>query len=635
MFKKLIELFLSLRSSSLFQLRRASFSTQRLKGRFLVVSLLGMLVLGSLSLIGFLIQSYALQQQESLQTFHSIVSKQVGTVQKMALLAEELKAGDLNATKRSALLQRFRMNFQELKESKGELRKWINTYSPYSSGSTDLLKSSGLEEQISSYLATAETITDTGPYSPEAVRAQAERFTHRVRTDLVDVLNIVLVQIVNEANSKAQLLKWTSYSVVALVFCSALLLWLLVFSPMFKTILIQQESLVDAVYRAEAASRSKTEFLANVSHEIRTPMTAILGYAEVLEAQQETKPEVRQAFQVIKTNANHLMRLIDDILDVSKIEAGGVEVSSEKVDLEQVIREVHSLLYVKAEQKGIYLRFSAQGLVPKFFKSDPVRLKQILFNVIGNAIKFTDKGGVRVLITYRADDELSSGVLQFLIKDTGCGIPADQIKRLFRPFTQVDTTSRRHHGGTGLGLVLSKRLAVMLGGDVSIIESGVDSGTTFAITIDPGEVGPLESMASLAVLQAPKSAHTKDALVNNFLSNAKILVVDDAVENCNLFKIYLEKARAEVDVAYNGNEALERTLEKDYDIIFLDLQMPGKDGFEVLKELRSRSFKKPIIALTAHAMPEERQKTLSYGFDEHVSKPVSADKLVSTALRFL
>lgn len=623
------------RLKNLFGMQSSSFSSQKLKGRFLVVSLLGLVVLGSLSTVGFVVQNYALTQQESLQVFHGIVSKQVGIVQKMSLLAEELKAGNLTVKKRSELLQGFRQNVTDLKHSKTELRNWIR--STYSNEATErLLHNTGLEEQLTSYLETAETITDTGPYSSSAVRVQAERFTHRVRTDLVDVLNLVLHEVVSEAQSKANLLKWTSYSVVALVFGSALLLWLLVFNPMFKTILTQQENLVEAVYRAETASRSKTEFLANISHEIRTPMTAILGYAEVLEAKKETKPEVRQAFKVIKTNANHLMRLIDDILDVSKVEAGGIEVASEKVELKQVVQEVYSLLKVKAEQKGIYLKFTGQGRLPTFFHTDPVRLKQILFNVVGNAIKFTDKGGIRVLIFYRGDANSSAGTLQFMVKDTGCGIPEDQIKRLFKPFMQVDTTSRRQYGGTGLGLVLSKRLAQMLGGDAEIVETEENKGTTFSVTIDAGEIGPLAMLKIDPQVDSGSSASSpEDALENSFLSDAKILVVDDAIENCNLFRIYLEKAKAKVDVAHNGNQALDLANSHEYDLVFLDLQMPGKDGFEVLKELRGREFRKPVIALTAHAMPEERRKTLSYGFDEHVSKPVSADKLISTARRFL
>lgn len=619
---------------SLLPLRATSFSTDKLKTRFVVVSIFGATVLAALALVGFLIQSYALQQQESLQVFHSIISRQIGIVQKMSLLAEELK-GDLDTRKRSELIRRFRQNFSDLKETKQKLRDWAQGYQSLSVAQTgQLLRTSGLEEQIETYLATAETITETGPYSPEAVRAQTERFTHRVRTDLVDVLNNILSQIVNEANKKADLLKWTSYSIVALILLSAMLLWVFVFNPMFKTILAQQESMVDAVFRAEAASRSKTEFLANISHEIRTPMTAILGYAEVLEAKSETKPEVRQAFEVIKTNANHLMRLIDDILDVSKIEAGGVEVSSEKVDLKQLILEVQALLKVKAEQKGIYLKFSSKGLVPQHFHSDPVRLKQILFNIIGNAIKFTDKGGVRILVSYQ--ENATGGALQFLIKDSGCGIPPNQLRRLFKPFVQADTTSRRHHGGTGLGLVLSKRLAIMLGGDVEVVETVENEGTTFSVTLQPEKLGPLVALefSETQVFEQPKR-NNGDALLNDRLEGTKILVVDDAIENCNLFKLYLEKAQAQVDVAYSGEEALKRTSEKDFDLIFLDLQMPGKDGFEVLKELRNRSFDKPIIALTAHAMPEERQKTLSFGFNEHVSKPVSAATLVSTVVRFI
>ncbi|MCB0411108.1 MAG: response regulator, partial [Bdellovibrionales bacterium] len=300
-----------------------------------------------------------------------------------------------------------------------------------------------------------------------------------------------------------------------------------------------------------------------------------------------------------------------------------------------LMTEVASLLQVKADERNIYLKFDSQGPVPTTFMSDPVRLKQILFNIIGNAIKFTSEGGVQVTVSYNPD--ATEGALKFKIKDSGDGIPEDQIQRLFKPFTQVDTSTQRRHGGTGLGLVLSRRLSQMLGGDVQIIDTRVGQGTTFLVSLQPKEVGQLTSQLVSISQEGAGSfvLSSEDKGFTGRLAGTKVLVVDDAVENCNLFRIYLEKAKASVGLAFGGEEALKKVKAGNYDLIFLDLQMPEKDGYEVLDQLRQDGMLCPIVALTAHAMPEERQKTLSYGFDDHISKPVSAEKLISTVERFL
>jgi CheY-like chemotaxis protein len=270
--------------------------------------------------------------------------------------------------------------------------------------------------------------------------------------------------------------------------------------------------------------------------------------------------------------------------------------------------------------------------MPTTIVTDPLRLRQILLNIVGNAIKFTEKGSVDVRVKMLFND--GQNKLAFIVKDTGEGIDPDKVKRLFAPFTQADPSTTRRFGGTGLGLVLSRELAQALGGDVTLLDSQRGEGSTFCITIDPGmheevlfrsyDPQPMKNVTNL--LQVPE--------LKKNLSNLDILIVDDSADNQALIQKILRSAGARVETAANGKEALERALHGKFSLVLMDLQMPEMDGYEATKELRRRGYDRPIIALTAHAMKEERKKCLDNGFNDHLTKPIDRVSLLEALSQY-
>ncbi len=373
---------------------------------------------------------------------------------------------------------------------------------------------------------------------------------------------------------------------------------------------------------AEAASRSKSQFLANMSHEIRTPLGAILGYSEFLR-EPNLGHEERLAFiDTINRNGRDLAQLIDDILDLSKVEAGRIEIEKLRLSLPNLLTDVTTSLGVKAREKGLALTVLSDGTVPETIESDPTRLRQILLNVIGNAIKFTKQGSVTVTVKLLKRDDGRSSQLAFFVKDTGHGIAPDEQDRLFSAFMQADASTTRKFGGTGLGLALSRVLARALGGDVLLSESVPGQGSTFVVSV---EVGRVETTRIIPLVGEYPQAATFD---KGTLQGIKVLVAEDSLDNQLLITRILKRAGASVDLAENGADAIKQALGSDYDLVLMDMQMPVLDGFDATTELRRRGYKRPIIALTAHAMREEREKSLRAGCDDHLTKPVNFKHLV-------
>ncbi|MES3037737.1 MAG: MHYT domain-containing protein [Bdellovibrionota bacterium] len=393
--------------------------------------------------------------------------------------------------------------------------------------------------------------------------------------------------------------------------------FILVASDITKHKEIEKE-LKKAIDAAEVASETKSAFLANMSHEIRTPLGAVLGFSELIMNQDISASERANSFEIIRRNGSLLSNIINDILDLSKVEAGKMEVEKIDVPFVEVLTELGSLLSLEASEKGIKLTVVTEGMIPKIVKTDPLRLRQILLNIVGNALKFTDRGSVEVKVRLVADLD-SSLKLAFIIKDTGKGIQPEQAEKLFTPFTQADVSTTRKFGGTGLGLVLSKKLANALGGDVILKESNPGEGSTFVITIDPGES---ESILFQNVEESHKVL--KLPLVDRQfnLHDLKVLVVEDSLDNQDLIKHLLRGAGAVVETANNGKEGFTKGITGDYEVILMDLQMPEMDGYEATRTLRQSGYTKPIIALTAHAMKEERRRCLESGFDDHLTKPI-------------
>lgn len=375
-----------------------------------------------------------------------------------------------------------------------------------------------------------------------------------------------------------------------------------------------QEQLAQAKEAAEEANRTKSAFLANVSHEIRTPLGAILGFCELLR-EPSLSNEDRVAYaDIISRNGRELTSLIDDILDLSKVEAGCLDIVRRPTSLAALLGDVRQSLSLKAREKGIGLDLHTQAGVPATIMTDPMRLRQIVVNIIGNAVKFTERGGVDV------DVRLDGKRVAIEVRDSGIGIPAAAQGRLFRAFSQADEATARRFGGTGLGLQLSRKLAQLLGGDVTLVRSEVGRGSSFVVTIDPGDY-------SMTTTDEERPPSKMDA-GHCSLQGLRVLLAEDAPDNQYLISYLLKKNGASVDVAGNGVEAVRKGLSADYDIVLMDIQMPVLDGFDATRELRRRGFARPIIALTAHAMREEREECMRAGFTDHLSKPIDSGRLI-------
>lgn len=384
-----------------------------------------------------------------------------------------------------------------------------------------------------------------------------------------------------------------------------------------------EESLKEAQQIAEAANRSRGEFLANMSHEIRTPMTAILGHSDILH-EELVDSENRQTIDTIRRNGKYLLQIINDILDLSKIDAGKMEMETELVQPEQLIGDLRSLMEVRAEEKKISLQFTFEGEIPKTIETDAIRLRQILLNLIGNAIKFTDTGGVEVKIRYLS----STNHMRIDVADSGIGITDKDLRNLFQPFTQADASTTRNFGGTGLGLSISRRLAIALGGNIEV-QSEVGRGSRFVVTVDCGNIRHGE-LIRLDLNQREQNPPP----IQEVRLSGRILIVDDRRDIRFLAERFVRNAGAETLSGSNGREAIEiieQQIEngEPVDLMLIDMQMPVMDGYQATRELRARGIEIPIIALTANAMKSDRGKCIEAGCTEYTPKPLDKQTLLS------
>jgi len=386
--------------------------------------------------------------------------------------------------------------------------------------------------------------------------------------------------------------------------------------------------LAKAKEAAESANRAKSAFLANMSHEIRTPMTAILGFSDLLLGD-ITRQEADEAAHIIKRNGEYLLAIINDILDLSKIETGKFEIIRTICSPGQIASDVIATMKVCADAKGLSLTLDCEGDVPQSIQTDPFSLRQILVNLIGNAVKFTEIGGVRVVVRQDAGTD-NRFKLNFDVIDTGIGLSEEQIGLLFQPFSQADSSMRRRFGGTGLGLAISRRLAVMLGGDVSVT-SVLGKGSKFTLAID---TGPVEGV-KLVDLPLDVAEPRWQGVTDELKLNCRILLVEDGPDNQRLITFILRKAGAEVTVAENGQAAVYLALaaqrvNNPFDVILMDMQMPVMDGYEATRSLRNAGYTKPIIALTAQAMREDYKNCIDAGCDGYLAKPINRIDLLQS-----
>jgi two-component system sensor histidine kinase/response regulator len=386
--------------------------------------------------------------------------------------------------------------------------------------------------------------------------------------------------------------------------------------------------LQEAKDAAEAASRLKSEFLANMSHEIRTPMNAILGMTAL--AMDTSDPDERQEYLGdVLSSAESLLSILNDILDVSKIEAGRMELAPVTTSIVQLLGDSTQLLRTAAEQKGLKLACTASPEIPAQLLADPLRLRQVLVNLMGNAIKFTEAGSVSLEVCIDSQDQ-DTVCLRFAVRDTGPGIPKDKQELIFNPFCQADGSTTRKYGGTGLGLTISSRLVEMMGGRIWV-ESEAGHGATFCFTARLGKVclipaSPSHSKPDMAITpELDEEARIR-------LGSLKILIAEDNLTGLKLISRMLERWGHTLTLATDGSEALDLFDNYTFDVVLLDLQMPLVDGFEVTTAIREREKRTgrhtPIVAITAHALAGAREKCLATGMDNFLTKPIEPRKVL-------
>jgi signal transduction histidine kinase/ActR/RegA family two-component response regulator len=398
-----------------------------------------------------------------------------------------------------------------------------------------------------------------------------------------------------------------------------------------ETVQRQHGELVAAKDSAEAASRSKTEFLANMSHEIRTPMTAVLGYTELLLAGEARGEERAEWSAAVRRNGADLLQLIDGILDISRVESGDLEIHRQPCRLRRVVDDAAAPISEAAREKGLEFNFEVDPTCPEVIETDPPRLRQVLANLLQNALKFTEHGSVSLWV-----GRDSANTVCFAVRDTGIGIAAKDQEKIFAPFGQADTSHTRRYGGVGLGLSISRRLATMLFGSL-VVSSDLGRGSEFRLTLPaPNSALPDERES---VARSSGVAPERDAEPRAF-PGARVLLAEDGLDNQRLVRALLRPTQVELTVVENGAQAVDQALaaldgEHPFDLVLMDMQMPVMDGYEATRRLRAEGYAGPIVALTAHAMSTDRGRCLEAGCDEYVSKPVDRARLLGVVARFL
>lgn len=382
-------------------------------------------------------------------------------------------------------------------------------------------------------------------------------------------------------------------------------------------------SLISASHLLRSRDQAKSDFLANMSHELRTPLGIVLGMIDLISKNAIPPNEIHKNWEIVRRNGDQLLRLIDDILDFSKIEASRLNVEKIDFSIRDLISMIAEDFSPRAREKGIQLKVTVEENSPEIINTDPVRVKQIIFNLVANAVKFTHQGYVEIRLRSTKND-----MVHVSVSDTGIGLTTEQQSILFSEFTQGDSSHTRKYGGTGLGLSLSRKLARLLGGDVTLIASHPGKGSIFELSFKSlPRTGHLESLHP--------NQDNQDAETQSQIKAAKLLLAEDSSDNVTLIKAFLKPLNLDIHVANNGIEALQKATSEKYDLILMDIQMPDMDGYEATKSIRAIGVKAPIIALTAHALVEHRNQALQGGFTDFLTKPLQRELLIRSIKKYL
>ncbi len=417
-----------------------------------------------------------------------------------------------------------------------------------------------------------------------------------------------------------------------------------------RLLLSQADQLRLAMQQIEAqrvstldAARTKSAFLANMSHELRTPMTSIIGFAELLADPAQSQNDRDAAIETILRNSEHLLSVVNDVLDISKCEAGRITLDERPASLVQIVEDTATLLRLKAQERGLSIDTSYRFPIPTRIIVDAGKVRQILINLVSNAVKFTERGFVRISVQHHHSDSPGRSTLRLCVSDSGIGMTPEQVSRVFTPFVQAESSTSERFGGTGLGLTIARHLARAMGGDITV-ESTPGQGSTFVVhlNIEADLTAPLASTLPEAVAAAHSAAHSRQVahLLSTSPLQCRVLVAEDGPDNQRLIAYHLTRSGAKVEFAANGRIAMESALAardagSPFDLILMDMQMPELDGYAAATMLRRHAFYTPIIALTAHAMSGDREKCLDAGCDDYLTKPISSAAIVGACQRWV
>jgi signal transduction histidine kinase/CheY-like chemotaxis protein len=385
--------------------------------------------------------------------------------------------------------------------------------------------------------------------------------------------------------------------------------------------------------QAECANRAKSAFLANMSHEIRTPMTSILGYTDLLTDDSLSAADRTAFLTTVRRNGEHLLQLINDILDLSKIESGKMIMDVGPCHLPSTVADVASMMRPRAEQRGNSLEVRYTGPLPQTIHTDGGRIRQVLVNLVGNAVKFTENGSIRIGVSFLPHWRAEQSAVSIEVIDTGIGIRQESLSRLFSPFTQAESSTTRKYGGTGLGLAISRQIVTALGGELTAVSSPGE-GSAFAFTIPTGDIAGVTLLESPAEVICENDTEARWTPGVGALRGARILLAEDSPDNQVLLRTVLCNVGAEVEVVENGRLAIERAETGTFDVVLMDINMPEMDGYEATRRLRDRGYQRPILALTANAMSGDSEHCLAAGCDAHLAKPINRKQLIDTVAQY-
>jgi len=507
-----------------------------------------------------------------------------------------------------------------MNETEKSLHKQISQITrsaqPLNNQAVDLLLSSADERQI----------------EPILIEAKAEQSDLlNLLSQLIELQNLYANEAVyNGREQYDQSVLFVFYFGIAVVFAAMVVVRYISNFITTKNVelLHKNEELAVASEKALEATRAKSAFLATMSHEIRTPLTAIIGFAEASLDKDQTMADRVTATKTIIRSGKHLLDIINDILDLSKTEANKLDLELNQFSLFEMLHDVQTLMSERAREKQLPFTIEYQLPLPKQIVSDELRMKQILINLCGNAIKFTQMGRVGISVWYAKDNHQ----VGFDVIDTGIGLSDAQCSTIFEPFTQADSSTTRKYGGTGLGLSLSRELATLLGGEISV-KSIEAVGSRFTFTADAGSTEHVEFVHK--VEDIPKPQKGMELSTETTKLKGRILLAEDNADNQRLISMLLHKIGAKVTVAENGQIAIDRALNENYDLIFMDMQMPVMGGMEAIRHLREIGYTKPIVALTANAMKQDYDNCIEAGSDGFLTKPVDREHLYTTTAKYL